>query len=106
MSTTDDRPALDEIEASDAGDAVDGEDVVVAARLITAPRGGVFEPELGDPATVRGRRIAVGDEIGALVQTGVRYRVPCVFSGVLMGLMALPGERVHKDQPLAWMIAD
>jgi hypothetical protein len=25
---------------------------------------------------------------------------------VLMGLMALPGERVRKDQPLAWLIAD
>lgn len=85
--------------------SLDGEAIHVDERLITARRAGVFHP-VGDLPSVRGVRVAAGDRIGTLVQTGVPHPVECAFDGVLMGLMALPGERVRKDQPLAWMIAD
>jgi biotin carboxyl carrier protein len=84
----------------------DGEEIHVDERLITAQRAGVFHPGVRDLPAVRGMRIAAGEQIGTLVQTGVPHPVESAFDGVLMGLMALPGERVRKDQPLAWMIAD
>jgi hypothetical protein len=85
---------------------LDGETVHVDERLITAGRAGVFHPVVGDLPTLRGMRVAAGDTIGTLVQTGEPHAVESAFDGVLMGLMALPGERVRKGQPLAWMIAD
>jgi len=85
---------------------LDGETIHVDERLITARQAGVFHPVVGDLPTLRGMRVAAGDQIGTLVQTGVPHPVHSAFDGVLMGLMALPGERVRKDQPLAWMIAD
>jgi biotin carboxyl carrier protein len=78
----------------------------VDERLITAGRAGVFHPVVGDLRALRGMRVAAGDQVGTLVQTGVPHPVQSAFDGVLMGLMALPGERVRKDQPLVWMIAD
>lgn len=90
----------------EAGADLDGEAVHVDERLITARQAGIFHPVGGDLPNVRGIRVAVGEQIGTLVQTGVPHPVQSAFSGVLMGLMALPGERVRKDQPLAWMIAD
>jgi biotin carboxyl carrier protein len=85
---------------------MDGEALHVDERLITARRAGVFQPVMGDLPGLRGMRVTAGEQIGTLMQTGVPHPVESAFDGVLMGLMALPGERVRKDQPLAWMIAD
>ena len=84
---------------------LDGEEIHIAERLITAHRAGVFQP-IPAPGLEPGMRIAIGTPIGNLVQTGVPYEVSSLFNGVLMGLLALPGERVRKDQPLAWIVAD
>jgi biotin carboxyl carrier protein len=84
---------------------LDADFVHIAERLITAQRAGTFQP-MPAPALEPGMRIVVGQPIGTLVQTGVPHEVSSAFNGVLMGLLALPGERVRKDQPLAWMVAD
>jgi biotin carboxyl carrier protein len=87
-------------------DELDGEQIVVDERLITAHRAGVFNPVLDGRPEVRGTRVSAGQQIGIVTATGVPHPVQSAFDGVLMGLMALPGERVRKDQPLAWLIAD
>ena len=47
--------------------------------------------------------VAVGDEIGVVVQNGEKHPVHCAFTGQLMGLMAAPGQRVRADEPVAWL---
>ena len=72
-------------------------------RLITAPRAGVFHPFLSDlPVTDMGR-IEAGESIGVLVHSGEKSMVESRFDGVFRGLLVLPGERVRKDQPVAWL---
>ena len=72
-------------------------------RLITAPRAGVFHPFLSElPVTDLGR-IEAGESIGVLVHSGEKSMVESRFDGVFRGLLVLPGERVRKDQPVAWL---
>jgi biotin carboxyl carrier protein len=80
------------------------EDLHVAERLVTAPRAGVFHPagwDLTGPEMV-----AVDDEIGVVVQSGEKHAVTSRFTGLLMGLLVLPGERVRAHQPVAWLTLD
>ena len=41
--------------------------------------------------------------MGAIEVTGGSVTVTSAHTGFLMGLLALPGERVRADQPLAWV---
>ncbi len=92
-----------------------GERVLMSERVVTAPASGVFEaapaittqgpvarssrsgsgPALDGPTD----EVAAGDLIGTI--SGVEVRTQ--FSGTLMGLLVLPGERVMAGQPVAWL---
>jgi hypothetical protein len=50
--------------------------------------------------------VAAGDDIGLVVRLGERRPVQTPFAGLLMGLLALPRERVRPHQPLAWLTTD
>jgi hypothetical protein len=41
--------------------------------------------------------------VGSIEVTGGSVTVTSAHTGFLMGLLALPGERVRADQPLAWV---
>jgi hypothetical protein len=82
------------------------EEVHVFERLITAPVAGTFHPSYSDITVDNPVMIAIGDEIGVLVQSGEKHAVESPFTGLLMGLIALPGERVKAHQPLAWLTTD
>jgi [acyl-carrier-protein] S-malonyltransferase len=77
-----------------------GERLYVSERLVVSPCAGLFEapasqaPKPGDP-------VETGDLVGAV--SGTEVRSP--FAGVLMGLLAHPGERVQAGQPIAWLRA-
>jgi biotin carboxyl carrier protein len=71
-------------------------------RLIAAPHAGVFHPFLTHQSAMVGD-IDAGETIGVLVRTGEKTPVNCPFDGVFKGLLVLPGERVRKDQPVAWL---
>lgn len=97
----------------DLGDAVDdslasccAEEVRVFERLVTAPMAGTFYPTFSDITVDKPVTVAVGDEIGVLVQSGEKHTVESPFTGLLLGLIALPGERVRAHQPLAWLTVD
>jgi biotin carboxyl carrier protein len=80
------------------------EDLCVPERLIAAPAAGIFNllaPEAaltGDGATVE-----TGQPVGAIERNAGTVPVVSPHTGFLMGLLALPGERVRDGQPLAWV---
>jgi biotin carboxyl carrier protein len=84
-------------------DAPHAEDPYVDERLVIAPVAGVFHPLVIDVAHDDPLRIVDGDEIGIVVQSGEKYPVSSRFTGLLVGMLVLPGERVRIHQPVAWL---
>jgi [acyl-carrier-protein] S-malonyltransferase len=79
-----------------------GEHLYVSERMVISPCAGVFEP-LGtfEGTGAEGTLIEVGALLGRVAGQDVRSP----FGGVLMGMLALPGERVQIGQPVAWLRA-
>lgn len=105
VATPDDVDALLETLASGAHlqpPVHEGEHLHVHERLVVSPTTGVFDPApASDSATAEGEAIAVGGLLGRVADTEVRSP----FAGWLMGMMAMPGERVVVGQPIAWLRA-
>jgi [acyl-carrier-protein] S-malonyltransferase len=88
-----------------------GEHLYVSERVVISPCAGVFEPpadaaDMGtepvvDPASGEGGLIEVGTLLGRVGREEVRSP----FRGWLMGMLAVPGERVQTGQPVAWLRA-
>ena len=83
--------------------AVRAEEVHVPERLIAAPTAGVFHAAPPDVVTAEGEIVHAGQVVGSIEVTGGTVTVTSAHTGFLMGLLALPGERVRADQPLAWV---
>jgi biotin carboxyl carrier protein len=82
---------------------VHAERVHLDERLVVSPRAGVFFPSYTEVRPEEAAMVAVGDEIGVVVQNGEKHPVHCQFTGQLMGLMAAPGQRVQANEPVAWL---
>ena len=86
---------------------VRGEQLEVSERVILAPAAGLFRPVAPDgdvPAEADGaRRVDEGEVVGVVEARGQAHPVRSAFSGLLVGLMAHPGERVRQGQPVAWL---
>lgn len=80
-----------------------GEELRVPERVIVAPTLGVFRPTL--PAeNGNGRHVVNEGQVIGVVQSGSRaVAVESPFTGLLMGMLADPGERVREGQPVAWL---
>lgn len=79
-----------------------GERLTVSERMIVAPGTGVFRP--GDLAVaLEGALVEIGSEVGVLEGPGTRLAVRSPFRGVMVGMLALPGERLREGQPVAWL---
>ena len=78
---------------------LEGERVAMVERMIVAPGVGVFRP-LGvrEGATVR-----AGETVGVVEGPGSSEEVRSAFSGIVMGFLAHPGERLREGQAVAWM---
>jgi hypothetical protein len=50
--------------------------------------------------------VAVDDVIGVVVRSGEKHPVRSCFTGLFLGLLVLPGERVRIHQPVAWLTLD
>ncbi|MGH9114049.1 MAG: biotin/lipoyl-containing protein [Acidimicrobiales bacterium] len=83
--------------------ALVAEDLDVPERLIAAPAAGVFRALPPETVTAEGEIVTAGQVVGTIDVTGVAVPVTSPHTGFLMGLLALPGERVRADQPLAWV---
>ncbi|MDH4168935.1 MAG: ACP S-malonyltransferase [Acidimicrobiia bacterium] len=75
---------------------LEGEHLFATERLVVSPSAGVFSPADGLAA---GLSIETGDILGQVGQVDVRSP----FTGQLMGLLALDGERVGPREPIAWL---
>lgn len=76
--------------------AHEGEHLFATERLVVSPAAGLFSPAADlDP----GLHVEPGDVIGKVGDHDVRSP----FSGVVMGVLALDGERVTASQPIAWL---
>jgi biotin carboxyl carrier protein len=77
------------------------EDLQVTMRVIAAPAAGVFtvEPETAAPV---GALITPGVAVGTIQRSAGPLDVVSPHSGVLVGLLVHPGERVRQGQPVAW----
>jgi biotin carboxyl carrier protein len=81
------------------------EDLRVPERLIAAPAAGVFNVLATDTLTDEDTTVElqVGQTLGAIERNAGTVPVVSPHTGFLMGLLALPGERVRDGQPLAWV---
>lgn len=71
----------------------------VLERVITAPAAGAFSLL----PTVEGEAVQAGQIVGTIDRNSGQVDVVSPHTGFLMGLLALPGERVRPQQPLAWV---
>ena len=77
-----------------------GEHLYVSERMVISPCAGVFQPATAvGAAAAEGEPIEVGSVLGRIGDQEVRSP----FAGCLMGMLALPGERVQTGQPVAWL---
>lgn len=79
------------------------EDLHVPERLIAAPAAGVFNLLPPDTVTSEGEIVQAGQVMGSIERNAGTVTVVSPHTGFLMGLLALPGERVRDGQPLAWV---
>lgn len=79
------------------------EDVNLHERLILAPCAGTFHPVNPDVSWAEPIRVAIGDEVGVVIQLGEKHEIESAFTGTLLGMLVLPGERVRARQPVAWL---
>ncbi len=75
---------------------LEGEHLFATERLVVSPSAGVFTPS---EDSLAGTKISVGHVLGTV---GSRDVVSS-FSGEVIGVLALPGERVKSSQPIAWL---
>jgi len=79
-----------------------GEHLYVSERMVISPCAGIFQPTGASAAAVaEGEPVTVGTILGHVGDIEVRSP----FAGWLMGMLALPGERVQTGQPVAWLRA-
>jgi biotin carboxyl carrier protein len=96
---------VEPVEAEVPEVVVHADDVDVPERLIVSPAGGVFRPLPPEVVTAEGEIVEAGQRVGVVERPLDELTVVSPHSGFLMGLLALPGERVREHQPLAWVRA-
>ena len=76
----------------------EGEHLFATERIVVSPSAGVFSPASG---TDEGTELVPGTVLGTVGADDVRSP----FAGILMGMLAVDGERVTASQPIAWLRA-
>ena len=76
-----------------------GELLDVPERMIVAPSVGIFRPNVVTDGDV----VDAGEEIGVVEGPGSSTPVCSPFRGLLIGMLAHPGERLREGQPVAWL---
>ncbi len=74
----------------------EGEHLFATERMVVSPAAGVFAP---NPTAAAGLHLVPGTVLGLVGDQEVRSP----FEGVLVGMLAVEGERVTTSQPIAWL---
>jgi biotin carboxyl carrier protein len=75
-----------------------GETIDIDERVVVSPAAGVFTP-----LTAEGTHVQVGQRIGHVCTTSALIAVCTPFSGPLVTMTAVAGERVDRCQRVAWL---
>ncbi len=79
-----------------AAGPLEGETLFATERLVVSPAAGVFQPSEGN---LLGTEVPAGQLLGSVGDSEVRTP----WAGVIMGFLAVGGERVTASQPIAWL---
>lgn len=79
-----------------AGGPLEGEALFTTERLVVSPAAGVFQPTEDN---LLGAGVPAGQLLGHVGETEVRTP----WAGMIMGFLAVDGERVTASQPIAWL---
>jgi [acyl-carrier-protein] S-malonyltransferase len=74
----------------------EGEHLFATERVVVSPAAGVFDP---DPSLVPGTILVPGQVLGRVGSQDVYS----AFSGSVVGVLAVAGERMTLSQPIAWL---
>jgi biotin carboxyl carrier protein len=80
-----------------------GEALSVLERVVVAPSVGVFRPQAPETLTTEGEIVQAGQILGVIEASGDDIAVASPFTGWLMGMLAVQGERVREGQPICWL---
>ena len=86
-------------------DGPTGEHLDVLERVIVSPATGTFSALPPETVTTEGEIVLRGQAVGTVDGPGGPITVESAFTGFLMGIIALPGERVRQGEPVAWLRA-
>ena len=103
VQRTKERAVGRDVGAPTTADAPLGEWFSVAERVVVAPSAGTFRPNGSVTGTPPGEPVVAGHVLGFVDSLATPTEVRSPFAGVLMGMLALPGERVRAGQPVAWL---
>ncbi|MXW42535.1 MAG: ACP S-malonyltransferase [Acidimicrobiia bacterium] len=79
-----------------AAGPLEGEALFATERLVVSPAAGIFQPTT-EPLT--GAAVSAGHLLGQVGASEVRTP----WNGIVMGFLAVEGERVAASQPIAWL---
>jgi biotin carboxyl carrier protein len=80
-----------------------GEHLDVLERVVVSPATGTFTALPPQIVTTEGEIVRRGQPVGVIHGPGGAVDVESPFTGFLMGILALPGERVREGEPVAWL---
>lgn len=72
-------------------------------RLVVAPCDGRFVPLPAEVFTADGQWVEKGSRLGEVHSGGRRTPVTSQFQGWVMGVLAVPGQPVHRGDALFWI---
>ena len=76
---------------------------IVPERLVVAPCSGRFTPLPTEIYTTDGEWVEPGQQIGRVDAGRETVEVRSPFRGWMMGMLALPGQRVREGEALFWV---
>jgi len=80
-----------------------GEHLDVLERVVVSPATGTFTAVPPETVTTEGEIVRRGQVVGTINGPGGSVHVESPFTGFLMGILALPGERIREGEPVAWL---
>jgi biotin carboxyl carrier protein len=80
-----------------------GEHLDVLERVVVSPATGTFSVLPPQTVTTEGEIVQRGQVMGTIDGPGGAVQVESPFTGFLMGVLALHGERVREGEPVAWL---
>ncbi|HEV3353839.1 MAG TPA: hypothetical protein VG076_13010 [Acidimicrobiales bacterium] len=80
-----------------------GEHLDVLERVIVSPATGRFTALPPQTVATEGEIVMRGQAVGTVDGPGGSVSVESFFTGFLMGILAVPGERIREGEPVAWL---